>query len=82
MKVMKFGGSSVGSPESIKSVKQIVEAEEAPVIVVVSALGGVTDRLLLSADFAVKGNAGYKPMLEEIILRHEELIEAMIVSPP
>jgi len=74
MKVMKFGGSSVGSPESIKSVKQIVEAEEAPVIVVVSALGGVTDRLLLSADFAVKGNAGYKPMLEEIILRHEELI--------
>ena len=42
MKVMKFGGTSVGSVNSILSVKQIVEAVEEPVIVVVSALGGIT----------------------------------------
>ena len=46
MKVMKFGGTSVGSVNSILSVKQIVEAVEEPVIVVVSALGGITDKLI------------------------------------
>ena len=46
MKVLKFGGTSVGSVESILSVKKIVEAEEEPVVVVVSALGGITDKLI------------------------------------
>lgn len=78
---MKFGGTSVGTPENLKLVKNIVEAEEEPVIVVVSALGGVTDRLLLAADFALKANAGYNTLLDEIILRHEEMIEKMIVYP-
>lgn len=78
MKVMKFGGTSVGTPESLQLVKNIVEAEKDPVIVVVSALGGVTDRLLLASDFAVKGNPAYKTLVEEIILRHEQMIEQMI----
>ena len=78
MKVMKFGGTSVGTPKSLQLVKSIVEAEKEPVIVVVSALGGVTDRLLLSADFAVKGNPGYKTLVEEIVLRHEIMIDKMI----
>ena len=49
MKVMKFGGTSVGSVNSILSVKRIVESASAgePVIVVVSALGGITDKLRL-----------------------------------
>jgi aspartokinase/homoserine dehydrogenase 1 len=81
MKVMKFGGTSVGSPESLQLVKSIVENEQEPVIVVVSALNGVTDRLLLAADFAHKNNSGYKPLLDEIIVRHEEIIEKMISSP-
>lgn len=80
MKVMKFGGSSVGSPDSLKMVKQIIEKENEPVVVVVSALGGVTDRLLLAADFALNSNPGYKSILEEIITRHEEIIEKMILS--
>ena len=42
MKVMKFGGTSVGSVNSILSVKRIVESAGEPVIVVVSALGGIT----------------------------------------
>ena len=81
MKVMKFGGTSVGSPESLQLVKSIVENEQDPVIVVVSALNGVTDRLLLAADFARNNNSGYKPLLDEIIARHEEIIEKMIPSP-
>lgn len=81
MKVMKFGGTSVGTPESLQLVKSIVENEQEPVIVVVSALNGVTDRLLLAADFARNNNSGYKPLLDEIIARHEEIIEKMITSP-
>ena len=46
MKVMKFGGTSVGSGNSILSFIQIVEAVEEPVIVVVSALGGITESIL------------------------------------
>ena len=45
MKVLKFGGTSVGSVNSILNVKQIVESQTEPVIVVVSALGGITDNL-------------------------------------
>lgn len=45
MKVLKFGGTSVGSVKSILNVKRIVEAEQEPVIVVVSALGGITDQV-------------------------------------
>ena len=84
MKLMKFGGTSVGSPESLQLVKQIIEneKEKEPAIVVVSALDGVTDRLLLAADFALNGNSGYKTLLGEIIGRHEEIIEKMLTSHP
>ncbi|WP_298652513.1 bifunctional aspartate kinase/homoserine dehydrogenase I [uncultured Proteiniphilum sp.] len=81
MKVMKFGGTSVGDPESLQQVKEIIEKEREPVIMVVSALAGVTDRLLLAADFALNGNPGYKPLIDEIIGRHEKLIEKMVTSP-
>ena len=52
MKVIKFGGTSVGSANSILSVKRIVEAVEEPVIVVVSALGGITDKLINTSKMA------------------------------
>ena len=80
MKVMKFGGSSIASPKSLKQVKQIIEREKDPIIVIISALEGVTDRLLLAADFALKNNSGYKSLLEEIIERHTTLIEKVIIS--
>lgn len=81
MKVMKFGGSSVETPEGLQFVKQIVEKEKYSVIVVVSALGGVTDRLLLAASFAQNANSAYKDILDEIILKHENIIEKSIESP-
>ena len=60
MKVMKFGGTSVGSVESILSLKQIVEAQQEPVVVVVSALGGITDKLIATSQLALKGDETWK----------------------
>ena len=63
MKVLKFGGTSVGSVESILSVKKIVEAEAEPVIVVVSALGGITDKLIKTSKLAVSGDLDRKSVV-------------------
>ena len=78
MKVLKFGGTSVGSVESILNVKRIVEAIDEPVIVVVSALGGITDKLLATSDMASKGNISYESSFSEIITRHLNVIEGVI----
>ena len=68
MKVLKFGGSSVGSVSSILSVKKIVEAVEDPVIVVVSALGGITDKLIEVSQMAANGNPAYEKELASAII--------------
>ncbi|MCF0199270.1 MAG: bifunctional aspartate kinase/homoserine dehydrogenase I [Bacteroidaceae bacterium] len=78
MKVLKFGGTSVGSVESILSVKKIVEAQTEPVIVVVSALGGITDKLIRTSQLAVEGDSCYQKMFAEIVERHEQMIETII----
>ena len=78
MKVLKFGGTSVGSVNSILSVKKIVEAIDEPVIVVVSALGGITDKLLNTSTMAAEGNLAYEKELSEIIARHLDVIEGVI----
>ena len=81
MKVLKFGGTSVGTPQSLQFVKQIVASEKESVIVVVSALSGVTDKLLSAADYALNSNEQYKTMLDEIIAQHEIIISTMISVP-
>lgn len=78
MKVLKFGGTSVGSVESILTVKKIVEAIEEPVIVVVSALGGITDKLLNTSALAAKGDLSYEKEFSEIITRHLNVIEGVV----
>ena len=78
MKVMKFGGSSVGSVSSILSVKKIVESVEEPVIVVVSALGGITDKLIRASKMAAEGNADYEKEYKEIVNRHIEMVYTVI----
>ena len=78
MKVLKFGGTSVGTVESILSVKKIVEAIEDPVIVVVSALGGITDKLLLTSTMAAKGDVAYEKEFSEIVSRHLDVVEGVI----
>ena len=78
MKVIKFGGTSVGSVESILSVKKIVERQTEPVIVVVSALCGITDMLLKTSQMAVEGDVLYQKSFEEIAERHKDMINAIL----
>jgi aspartokinase/homoserine dehydrogenase 1 len=80
MKVMKFGGTSVGSVNSILSVKQIVEKEKEEVIVVVSALGGITDKLLTISKLACEGNALYTSDFEDVVKRHVDVINGVVSS--
>ena len=80
MKVLKFGGTSVGSVESILSVKRIVEAQEEPVVVVVSALGGITDKLINTSKLAVAGDAKYLDAYYEMVLRHHDIIDSVITD--
>ena len=75
MKVLKFGGSSVGSTNSIKNVKQIVKNQKGDVIVVVSALGGVTDQLIKTAKMASEGDKAYEEELTVLTKRHYDLID-------
>ena len=80
MKVMKFGGTSVGSVDSILSVKRIVESAGEPVIVVVSALGGITDKLINTSKMAAAGDSTYEQEFQEIHSRHMEMVKAIIPS--
>ncbi len=80
MKVLKFGGTSVGSVDSILSVKRIVEAQQEPVIVVVSALGGITDQLIRTGKMAVEGDPLYQKSFWEIAQRHEDMINSVITD--
>lgn len=80
MKVLKFGGTSVGSIESILSLKNIVESETQPVIVVVSALGGITDKLIAISQMALKGNEAYKTEFDNVVKRHHDMVSAIITD--
>ncbi|MBR6893575.1 MAG: bifunctional aspartate kinase/homoserine dehydrogenase I [Bacteroidaceae bacterium] len=80
MKVMKFGGTSVGSVKSILSLKEIVEAEARtqPVIVVVSALDGITDKLIAMSKMARQGDECYREEFDAMVRRHHLMIDTII----
>jgi len=80
MQVIKFGGSSVANAENINKVVAIVEQalKKDKTVVVVSALGGVTDTLISSAATAAEGNEKYKEILTQIEQRHLELVKGLI----
>ena len=82
MKVMKFGGTSVGSVKSILSLKQIVEAEagRGPVVVVVSALNGITDKLIAVSQMAKQGDEQYKEEFDAMVSRHHQMIDTIITD--
>ena len=83
MKVLKFGGTSVGSVKSILSLKRIVEAEarKQPVVVVVSALSGITDKLIATSHMALRGDERYKEEFEDMVSRHHQMIDTIITDP-
>lgn len=78
MKVLKFGGTSVGTVESLGSVKKIVEGCNEPVIVVVSALGGITDQLINAAKLAAQGDKSHLECYARIVERHNNVIANMV----
>jgi len=80
MKVLKFGGTSVGSVNGILSVKKIVEAEKEPVIVVVSALSGITDQLYKVSNLASAGDESYLEEYRSMLTRHIEMIESVVIE--
>lgn len=83
MKVLKFGGTSVGSVESILSLKAIVEkeAQKQHIIVVVSALGGITDKLIATSVLAQKGDETWKDEFQAMVERHHKMIDTIITDP-
>lgn len=78
LKVLKFGGTSVGTIESLRNVKSIVEGLAEPAIVVVSALGGLTDRLIATAHASAEGKEDYIEEMVVIRKRHHDIIDALI----
>lgn len=82
MKVLKFGGSSVGSVTGINNLKNIAQTQEKPVIVVVSALGGVTDMLISTAIAAAAGDKSYRDGMARIAARHHDIIAEVITDSP
>lgn len=78
MIVLKFGGTSVGTSSSLANVKKIVESLQEPAIVVVSALGGLTDRLIATAKMAAAGDRNYLKEVEKIEIRHYDIIKDVI----
>lgn len=80
MKVLKFGGTSVGSAESILNLKRIVERQKQQVIVVVSALGGITDKLIATSRLAMHGDERYKDEFNDIVHRHHDMIDSVFTD--
>ncbi len=78
MKVLKFGGSSVGTPEAITRVKKIVESQETPCVTVVSAFRGVTDQIIRTSEMACNRNEAYGHEIEEIRSRHLAVVRELI----
>ena len=78
MKVLKFGGTSVGSVEGILNLKKIALNEEGNVIVVVSALHSVTDKLVQATALAKEGCEEYGREIDDIVMIHHSLIDVVI----
>lgn len=81
MKVLKFGGTSVGSVESIRHIQQIISQQTDDCIVVVSALGGITDQLLKAAHMALEAGEEYMEVYQAIRCRHMDMVNTLITNP-
>ena len=81
MKVMKFGGTSVGSIESLLNLRDIVNAEAKPVLVVVSAMGGFTNQLLAMCEQAQQRDISCLDTLEAARKRHHDAIDGVVIEP-
>jgi bifunctional aspartokinase / homoserine dehydrogenase 1 len=82
MKVLKFGGTSVGSAKNINKVIGILkyQSQNTPIAVVVSAVGGITDKLLTAANQAINKQSNYKDTFNDIKNQHLNIIDALITE--
>ncbi|GAB3299102.1 homoserine dehydrogenase family protein [Hymenobacter tenuis] len=80
MQVLKFGGSSVATADTIRRVLDLAEAaaQREPTVVVVSALGGVTDALITAGRRAAAADDSYRQLLLELEQRHLELVRDLL----
>ncbi len=82
MRVIKFGGTSVGSVDRFRNVIKIISErrKKDSIVVVISAIGGVTNKLISSIDLAKKGNSGYQLILDGITRIHYEFLEQLVTN--
>ena len=78
MKVLKFGGTSVGSVDSIRQIQHIIAKQTDDCVVVVSALGGITDQLLKAAHMALEAGEQYLEVYQSIRQRHLDMVNTLI----
>ncbi|WP_419032559.1 bifunctional aspartate kinase/homoserine dehydrogenase I [Dysgonomonas gadei] len=82
MKVMKFGGTSVGSAANIANVKKIISGVNEPIVVVVSAFKSITDKLLTTSRLAAAGDYSYEREFREIVEQHVTVVSKLDISEP
>ncbi len=81
MKVLKFGGSSVGNAENIRLVKQIIKSQEGSCVAVISAFNGVTDRLIHAALLARDQQSAYQEVAQGLRNMHLEMVSELLEGP-
>ncbi len=78
MKVLKFGGTSVGSVQNLLKVKEIVNSQNDDIVVVVSAFGGITDKILSMAKTAALTNTFTEKEITEVTIRHMDAVNSLL----
>jgi len=80
LKVLKFGGTSVGKPENLKTILEVIQSniqKGIEVVAVFSALSGVTDQLIEISQLAAKKDSDYLTLIETLQTRHHQYIAAL-----
>jgi aspartokinase/homoserine dehydrogenase 1 len=81
MKILKFGGSSIGNPDRIQKAKEIINRQHKPVVIIVSAFEGITDRLLKTSKLAKENTLAYTAEFDIIKDKHIEIINHVVPQP-
>ncbi|HVX52364.1 MAG TPA: aspartate kinase, partial [Chitinophagaceae bacterium] len=78
IKVLKFGGTSVANAQNIQKAVSIIKGNHGRQIVIVSALGGVTDLLLKAGTLAAAANDSYKEILQQLEIKHLDTVRGLL----
>ena len=81
MKVLKFGGTSIGTAENILRIKKIIESQKEQIIIIISALHGVTDQLLDLCTHAAAKDKNFFRLYNEIEIKHLDAVRTLFEEP-